>query len=69
MLSFDGHNKQVCKMFLRSSTSSRRLEDLENGFGKCVNSVIFSAHSVSVFLLLSANCESFGEEVFIVGQK
>ena len=46
-----------------------KMENRENEFCKCVNYVIFSAHSVSVFLSLSAYCESFGKEVFIVGMK
>ena len=45
------------------------MEDPGDEFGKCVNSVIFSAHSASVFLSLSAYCESFGKEVFTVGKK
>ena len=46
-----------------------KMEDPENEFGQCVNSVIFSAHSASVFPYLSAYCERFGKVAFIVGQK
>ena len=47
----------------------KKMKDSGNEFGKCVNSVIFNGHSVSVFPSLSAYCESLGKKIFIVGQK
>ena len=46
-----------------------KMKNPGNKFGKCVNSVIFNAHSASVFLGLSTYCESFGKEIFMVGHK
>ena len=42
-MSFDRRNKQVFHSFVK-------MKDLGNEFGKCVNSVIFIAHSALVFL-------------------